>query len=156
MSFYYSTVSIRIIACVTFLINIALPTSAQLKEETCEKLKNIGKFCENPESSSLQSAKLFLSYQHQIGYIDGADQRGKNFNDDFEEFRRFWMGISGKWGSYWKFKVVSQLSNDRHNYPASKGGSYRQWGHETFRAANITFDADKFWDFGSIDAMEIG
>ncbi|WP_407679004.1 hypothetical protein [Candidatus Seribacter sulfatis] len=156
MSFYYSTVSMRILACVAFLINIALPTSAQIKEETCEKLKNIGKFYENPESSSLQSAKLFLSYQHQIGYIDGADQMGKNFNDDFEEFRRFWMGISGKWGSYWKFKVVSQLSNDRHNYPASKGGAYRQWGHETFRAANITFDADKFWDFENIDAMEIG
>ena len=52
--------------------------------------------------------------------------------------------------------MVSQLSNDRHNHPDSKGGSYRQWGHETFRAANITFNADKFWDFESIDAMEIG
>lgn len=156
MPLYCSTVLIRILACLTFLINIALPTSAQLKEENCEKLQNFGKFYENPNSRNLQSAKLFLSYQHQIGYIDGADQRGKNFNDDFEEFRRFWMGISGKWGSYWKFKVVSQLSNDRHNYPASKGGSYRQWGHETFRAANITFDADKFWDFESIDTMEIG
>ena len=50
------------------------------------------------------------------------------------------MGLTGKFGTYWKFKFVSQLSNDRNAYP----GDYRQWGHETFRAANITFDADQF------------
>ena len=32
-----------------------------------------------------------------------------------------------------------------NNYPVSSGSAYRQWGHETFRAANITFDAGKFW-----------
>ncbi|MDG0964488.1 MAG: porin [Opitutales bacterium] len=156
MSLYRNTVSIRIFVCVIFFINIALLTPAQLMGEACEKLKNFGKFYENSESSGLQSAKLFLSYQHQLGYLDGEDQRGKNFTDDFEEFRRVWMGISGKWGSYWKFKAVSQLSNDRHNYPSSSGGSYRQWGHETFRAANITFDAGKFWDIPSVDSIEIG
>ena len=129
---------------------------AQLEEGNCEKLKNFGKFYENPEGDILQSAKLFLSYQHQVGAIDGTDNSGKDFKDDFEEVRRFWMGLSGKFGTYWKFKVVSQLSNDRHNYPDSQGGSYRQWGHETFRSANITFDADSFWDIKSVDSMEIG
>ena len=83
---------------------------AQLEEGNCEKLKNFGKFYENPEGDILQSAKLFLSYQHQVGAIDGTDNSGKDFKDDFEEVRRFWMGLSGKFGTYWKFKVVSQLS----------------------------------------------
>jgi hypothetical protein len=129
---------------------------AQVEVRNCEKLKNLGKFYENQEGDIFQSAKLFLSYQHQVGAIDGTDNSGKNFNDNFEEVRRFWMGLSGKFGTYWKFKAVSQLSNDRHNYPDSKGGSYRQWGHETFRSANITFDADSFWDIESVDSMEIG
>jgi hypothetical protein len=129
---------------------------AQVEVRNCEKLKNLGKFYENKEGDIFQSAKLFLSYQHQVGAIDGTDNSGKNFNDNFEEVRRFWMGLSGKFGTYWKFKAVSQLSNDRHNYPDSKGGSYRQWGHETFRSANITFDADSFWDIESVDSMEIG
>ena len=129
---------------------------AQVEVRNCEKLKNLGKFYENQEGDIFQSAKLFLSYQHQVGAIDGTDNSGKNFNDNFEEVRRFWMGLSGKFGTYWKFKAVSQLSNDRHNYPDSKGGSYRQWGHETFRSANITFDADSFWDIKSVDSMEIG
>jgi hypothetical protein len=129
---------------------------AQVEVRNCEKLKNLGKFYENQEGDIFQSAKLFLSYQHQVGTIDGTDNSGKNFNDNFEEVRRFWMGLSGKFGTYWKFKAVSQLSNDRHNYPDSKGGSYRQWGHETFRSANITFDADSFWDIESVDSMEIG
>ena len=83
-------------------------------------------------------APSYFFYQHQIGAIDGEDINQKNFKDDFEEVRRFWMGLSGTFGTYWKYKAVSQLSNDRHNYPVSSAGAYRQWGHETFRAANIS------------------
>lgn len=129
---------------------------AQTHNEGCEKLKRFGEFYERPESKALQSAKLFLSYQHQAGMIDGTDANRKEFRDGVEEIRRFWMGLSGKFGTYWKYKAVSQLSNDRHNYPDTSSGSYRQWGHETFRAANIIFDAAKFWDFESLDSMEIG
>ena len=128
------------------------PLIAQLSEEVCDNLINFGKFYNNPDASTLQSAKLFLSYQHQIGHIDGTDQTGKEFDDSFEEFRRVWVGLSGKFGNFWKFKVVSQISNDRNEYP----GDYRQWGHETFRAANITFDADKFWEIESLDSLEFG
>ena len=128
------------------------PLIAQLSEEVCDNLINFGKFYNNSDASTLQSAKLFLSYQHQIGHIDGTDQTGKEFDDSFEEFRRVWVGLSGKFGNFWKFKVVSQISNDRNEYP----GDYRQWGHETFRAANITFDADKFWEIESLDSLEFG
>ena len=86
------------------------PLIAQLSEEVCDNLINFGKFYNNPDASTLQSAKLFLSYQHQIGHIDGTDQTGKEFDDSFEEFRRVWVGLSGKFGNFWKFKVVSQSS----------------------------------------------
>ena len=129
---------------------------SQINQEKCDALRNFGKFYENRESSGIQSSKLFLSYQHQIGAIDGEDINQKDFKDDFEEVRRFWMGLSGTFGTYWKYKAVSQLSNDRHNYPVSSAGAYRQWGHETFRAANITFDAGKFWNVEKFDSMEIG
>ena len=134
-------------------VHSALP---QFDDEACAKLRDFGKFYDNPEAKGLQSAKLFLSYQHQVGLIDGEDANGKSLDDDFEEFRRFWMGLSGRFGTYWKFKAVSQLSNDRHNYPDGTAGSYRQWGHETFRAANVTFDAGKYWDLASVDSLELG
>jgi hypothetical protein len=141
----------------TILAVLPLQSSfSQLDDESHAKLRDFGNFFDDPNATGLQSAKLFLSYQHQIGHIDGEDSAGKSFDDDFEEFRRFWMGLSGKFGTYWKFKVVSQLSNDRHNYPASSAGNYRQWGHETFRAANITFDAGNFWDVTSVDSLELG
>ena len=73
---------------------------AQLSEEFCEELKDFGKFYENPDASILRSAKLFLSYQHQIGHIDGTDGVGRDFDDSFEEFRRFWVGLSGQFGNY--------------------------------------------------------
>ena len=123
---------------------------AKLSDEFCDNLSNFGEFYDRPESSALQQAELFLSYQHQIGHIDGTDRAGQNFDDSFEEFRRFWMGLTGKFGTHWKFKFVSQISNDRNAYP----GDYRQWGHETFRAANITFDADQFWTPCNLDMEE--
>ena len=145
--------NIQILSLYTFsLLFSQVSGLAQLSDEFCKELKNFGEFYENPDSSGLQQAELFLSYQHQIGYIDGTDQTGQAFDDSFEEFRRFWMGLTGKFGTYWKFKVVSQLSNDRNAYP----GDYRQWGHETFRAANITFDADQFWQIEGLDALQFG
>lgn len=138
-----------------FFFTIFLATGinlAQTDSTFCDKLKSFGHFYDSPDSKGLQSAKFFLSYQHQVGHIDGEDKEGISFDDDFEEFRRVWMGLSGKFGTYWKFKVVSQLSNDRNAYP----DDYRQWGHETFRAANITLDADKLWEFEGVDSMEIG
>ena len=73
------------------LIISKVHTFAQLSDEFCENLKTSENFYHNPESSALQQAELFLSYQHQIGHIDGTDQAGQNFDDSFEEFRRFWM-----------------------------------------------------------------
>ena len=122
-----------------------------MSDEFCQNLKDFGKFYAKQNSPALQSAKLFLSYQHQIGHIDGTDNSGQALEDSFEEFRRVWVGVSGKIASYWKFKVVSQLSNDRNAYP----GDYRQWGHETFRAANIAFDADSIsWPDYDVSALQ--
>ena len=117
---------------------------SQINEKKCDVLRDFGKFYENPESSGIQSSKLFFSYQHQIGAIDGEDSNQKDFKDDFEEVRRFWMGLSGTFGSYWKYKAVSQLSNDRHNYPVSSAGAYRQWGHETFRPQILLLMQENF------------
>ena len=125
---------------------------AENLDDACSKLRNFGKFYDKPESGGLQNAKFFFSYMHQFGYVDGKDKNGLVFDDSMEEIRRFWMGLQGKFADYWKFKAVSQLSNDRHNYP----GDYRQWGHETFRSANLTFDAGSFWEVSSVDALEIG
>ena len=145
----------KILSVFTVLLGVTtypICLAAQLSDEFCESLKNFGTFYNSPDSVTLQQAKLFLSYQHQVGHIDGTDKNARSFDDSFEEFRRFWIGLSGKFGTHWKFKVVSQISNDRNAYP----DDYRQWGHETFRAANLTFDADKFFDIENTDSLEIG
>ena len=139
-------------SCILCFLALSGFLSSLMSKDFCEGLEGFGRFYERPESGGLQSAKLFLSYQHQLGHIDGQDQNGQSFDDDFEEFRRFWMGLSGQFASHWKFKVVSQLSNDRNAYP----GDYRQWGHETFRAANLTYDAGKAFDLKNMDSLQLG
>ena len=74
-------------------------------DDACAKLRDFGKFYDDPNATGLQSAKLFLSYMHQFGYIDGKDKNGLSFDDSMEETRRFWMGLQGKFADYWKFKA---------------------------------------------------
>ena len=115
-----------------------------------QRLEEFSEFYDNPDSSGLQQAELFLSYQHQIGHIDGTDRTGQAFNDRTKS-----SGDSGwvhrKIRHLLKFNLVSQLSNDRNAYPED----YRQWGHETFRA-EYHLDADQFWQIEGLDALQFG
>ncbi len=83
---FRSKISIVFLFTVSLVIFNSL-TFAQLNDEFCENLKNFGELYENPESAGLQQAKFFLSYQHQIGHMDGTDQAGQEFDDSYEEFR---------------------------------------------------------------------
>ena len=47
------------------------PTYGELSDEICKGFKDIGRFYENPDAEFLQSANLFLSYQHQIDISTG-------------------------------------------------------------------------------------
>ncbi|MGY8714293.1 MAG: hypothetical protein ACKVJ1_10435, partial [Verrucomicrobiia bacterium] len=76
MPSYLKTSNLQILLFGILVLLLAPFSLAQLNEETCAKLKDFGRFYENPEGKALQSAKLFLSYQHQIGYLDGSDNAG--------------------------------------------------------------------------------
>ena len=112
-----------------------------------EQMRTLGTLHDEPNAQPFQKLKLYLAYMHQFGSIQGKDRHDQDFRTQTEEIRRFWVGAQGDFLNHFSFKAVSQISNDRHNY----SGGDRQFGHETFRSANITYHAKealglKHWD----------
>ncbi|MGB0370168.1 MAG: hypothetical protein ACPGN3_02370 [Opitutales bacterium] len=139
-----------VILCVSLAVLITHFASAQ--NTLHQEIKDLSTLYKDPEGAPFQRFKLYFAYMHQFGYIDGEDRNETSFNDSSEEIRRLWAGIEGDFLNYFGFKAVSQLSNDRHNYP----GGARQFGHETFRSANITFRAHQAFDTGIFDKLTLG
>ena len=104
------------------------------------------------ENANPLKFKPYLAYMHQLGYVSGTDQNGRNFEDTTEEIRRFWIGIQGTFSDYLAFKAVSQITNDRHNYPNEN----RQFGHQTFRSAYISLQVHEAFNLKIFDSLTIG
>ncbi|HBO57684.1 MAG TPA: hypothetical protein DD622_04520, partial [Opitutae bacterium] len=62
------------------------------------------------------------------------------------------IGIQGTFSDYLAFKAVSQITNDRHNYPNEN----RQFGHQTFRSAYISLQVHEAFNLKIFDALTIG
>ena len=115
-------------------------------------ISDAGRLHVDPNATVLNKLYGYHLYHHQIGYVDGVDQNGNDFNETAEEFRRAWLGVHGTLFKVLKFKAVSQLSNDR-NYLE---GQHRQWGHETFRNFNFQIDVKKLMHLDSVDSLVVG
>ncbi len=118
----------------------------------CESLSDLSVIHHNPESNPVQRIDLYLAYMHQFGSVDGEDRRGNDVEHSAEEIRRLWVGAQGDFLHVFGFKAVSQISRDRHNFP----GEERQFGHETFRSANLTFRAHDAFSLSSFDSLTLG
>ena len=94
----------------------------------------------------------YLAYMHQFGSVYGEGRGGQEVHHDAEEIRRFWVGAKGDFLDVFGFSVVSQISRDRHNFP----GEERQFGHETFRSANVTFRAHEALSPADFDSLTFG
>ena len=157
MNNHKNTAIVEICALITLSIFL-IPTQKCCASEPIESESSV-----NPlNGSTLQfdyfenanpiKFKPYLAYMHQLGYISGTDQNGKEFEDTTEEIRRFWIGAQGKFSDYLAFKAVSQITNDRHNYPNEN----RQFGHETFRSAYISMQVHEAFSLKKVDALTIG
>jgi len=129
-----------------------LLADARLFSDYCEYLSGRSVLHQNPECKTIQKIDLYLAYMHQFGSVAGKDLQGEKVEKSAEEIRRFWVGAQGDFLNVFSFKAVSQISSDRHNFPAGK----REFGHETFRSANVTFRAHDAFNLSDFDTLTLG
>ena len=122
---------------------------------------NNGDFCswwsgkpfeyKNSSNAFLQELRFEGRYQYQIGYLDGSDVNGDDFNTTFDEHRRFRLGFRTKLANYFSTKVVFNLVDD-----SRAGGGALDWGYQDFDEAVVSFDLHKaLGGMGALDSFTL-
>ncbi|MGC6456331.1 MAG: hypothetical protein ACON46_07375 [Coraliomargaritaceae bacterium] len=140
------------IGLISCTLAMGLQAHSQSTSTLCDRLSRLGNIYDHPEGSLIQRFDLYLAYMHQFGVVRGEDRFGSEVEHSAEEVRRFWFGGQGEFLDVFRFKAVSQVSNDRHNFPGGK----REFGHETFRSAYISLRADTVLDLSAFDSLSLG
>lgn len=92
----------------------------------------------NKENPYLQEFQIEGRFQYQYGHVEGDDLNGVNYDEDYDEVRRFRLGVKAKFLQYFGMKYQVNLVDD--NRPS---GGDLDWGYEDIDEAYITFDLAK-------------
>lgn len=117
----------------------------------CDWLQNKpGTLYKNKENPFLQEFQLEGRFQYQAAYLDGSDVDGNDFNETYDEYRRFRIGAKGKFLQYFGFKYQVNLVNDSRNV---SGGGDLDWGYESIDEAYLSFDLGKALGESPFDSL---
>jgi hypothetical protein len=123
----------------------------------CEWLSNKpGTVYKNSDNPYIQELVFFGRFQWQAAYLSGQDTNGYEFSDGYTEVRRFRLGASLKFLSYFTAKANVNLVDDKSNSPVVwPGGQKLGWGYEDFDEALLTFDAKKAFGIEGVDELSV-
>jgi hypothetical protein len=119
----------------------------------CDWLQNKpGTLYKNKENPYLQEFQLEGRFQYQAAYLDGSDVDGQDFNETYDEYRRFRLGAKGKFLQYFGFKFQANLVDDSRNV---NGGGDLEWGYESIDEAYLSFDLGKVIGKSAFDSLTL-
>ncbi len=105
----------------------------------CTWLQNKpGTLYKNKENPFLQEFQIEGRFQYQYGHVEGDDLNGTDYDEDYDEVRRFRLGVKAKFLQYFGLKYQVNLVND--NRPS---GGDLDWGYEDIDEAYVSFDLAK-------------
>lgn len=117
----------------------------------CDWLQNKpGTLYKNKENRYLQEFQLEGRFQYQAAYLDGSDVDGNDFNERYDEYRRFRLGAKGKFLQYFGFKFQVNLVDDSRNV---SGGGDLDWGYQSMDEAYLSFDLGKALGENAFDSL---
>ena len=97
----------------------------------------------------IQEVGVFGRFQWQAAYIDGEDVNGDDFDETFDEVRRFRLGGVVKFLNYFTAKANVNMAGD-----ARPSGGDLDWNYQDFDTALLTFNAAKAFGL-DLDALDI-
>lgn len=117
----------------------------------CDWLENKpGQLYKNKDNPILQSFQIGGRFQWQAAYVDGEDVNGRDFNDTYDEYRRFRIETKTEFLRFFSAKIgVNMVNDQRFN------GMDLDWGYDTFDEAVFTFDIKKAFDVDALDTLKI-
>lgn len=128
-------------------------TPASNSGDWCDWLQNKpGLLYKSSENPILQSFQIEGRFQYQLGYLDGSDVNSNDFNETYDEYRRFRLGVKTDFLQYFSAKFVVNLVNDERNI---SGGGDLDWGYDSIDEALLSFDIKKAFGAGALDSLKL-
>ena len=120
----------------------------------CEWLDDSpGKLYENKKNPWIQSLEIGGRFHYQISYQDGTDVNGRDYNDTYDEYRRFRLETKVRFLQFFELDLDANLVDDRRfrNGPDND----LDWGYDDFNSATIGINLDKFIKDDPFEKLEL-
>jgi phosphate-selective porin len=105
----------------------------------CDWLENKpGTLYKNKENPYLQEFQLEGRFQYQAAYLEGSDVNSRDYNETYDEYRRFRLGAKAKFLQYFGAKYQVNLVDDTRF-----SGGELDWGYSDIDEAYLSFDLGK-------------
>ncbi|MEK6232834.1 MAG: OprO/OprP family phosphate-selective porin, partial [Luteolibacter sp.] len=98
-----------------------------------------GTLYKNKENPFIQEFQIEGRLQYQMGYVDGENIAGGDFNEGYDEYRRARLGVKAKFLQYFGLKYQVNIVNDNRN----GGGGELDWGYDSIDEAYVSFNLAK-------------
>ena len=120
----------------------------------CEFLAdNPGRFYENKENPWFQSFTLGGRFHYQTIYVDGNDMYGRNFHDNYDEYRRFRLETRTKFLRFLTVEMdVNMVADNRFRGPPD---NQLDWGYDDFDTGTFECDLVKAFNTSLLDELTL-
>lgn len=100
-----------------------------------------GLLYDNDKNPWIQSFEIGGRFQYQAAYLEGTDVNGRDFNDKYDEYRRFRLETKTDFLRFLTAEVnVNLVSDDRFR---DQYFSDLEWGYDRFDEASLELDLDE-------------
>lgn len=130
---------------------ISAPASKSNPGNWCEWYGNKpGILYKNKENPFIQELQFEGRLQYQLAHIEGEDALGKDYAENFDEFRRARLGVKAKFLQYFGVKYQVNLVNDQR-----PEGNDLDWGYADIDEAYLSFDLAKAFGNTGMDELSL-
>lgn len=97
-----------------------------------------GTLLDRPENPWLHQLRIGGRLHYQASYVDGRDVNGRDFNDTYDEYRRFRLETRARFLRFFKMDLDLNLVDDRrYRIPPE---NELEWGYDDFDTALLELD----------------
>jgi len=107
-----------------------------------------GVLYKNSDNPIIREFQIEGRYQYQVATLDGTDVNGADFNSDYDEHRRFRLGIRTKFAGELSLKSIWNLVGDER-----PNNGDLDWGYDSFDEFVLSYDIGKALGSGPFDSL---
>lgn len=112
-----------------------------------------GLLYDNPDNPWIQSFEIGGRFHYQAAHLEGTDINGLDFNDNYDEYRRFRIETKTEFLRYFTAEINVNLVDDNRFRPGPFNNL--EWGYDNFDEASLEFDIGDAFGTGWLDGIKL-